>query len=99
LTGFVWLTDEPFPAALPAWEAGRPVPGWPVGDAGPPPRGRAVGRVAEWAMVALFSAIVLGAALLGARYLGSGGMWTGGVGGLLVAVVVVWRWAKWSTSR
>jgi hypothetical protein len=99
LTGFVWLTDEPFPAVLPTWESGRPVPGWPAGETGSPAQGRAVGQVVEWAMVALFSFIVIGSALLGALYLGSGGMWMGGVGGFLVATAVVWRWARWSTSR
>jgi hypothetical protein len=102
LTGFVGLTDQPFPAALPTWEPGRPVPGVqasPVAAAGAPPPARRVGPAAEWGMVLLFSVTVVGSALLGARYLGSGGMWTGGVIGFLVAVMVVWRWARWSTSR
>jgi hypothetical protein len=100
LTGFVWLTDEPFPAAFPTWAAGRPVPGPPVSPAaGKPAPARRVGQIAEWGMVLLFSVTVIGSAVLGARHLGSGGIWIGGVSGFLVAVVVVWFWARWSTSR
>ena len=99
LTGFVWLTDEPFPAALPTWKPGRPIPGTSATSAGMPVPARTLGWVAEWGMVLLFSVTVVGSALLGARHLGPGGMWTGGLGGFLVSVVVVWLWARWSTSR
>lgn len=99
LTGFTWLTDEPFPAALPVWAPGRPVPGSLPPAAGKPAPIHRVGQAAEWGMVLLFSVTVVGSALLGARFFGSGGMWTGGVSGFLVAVVVVWLWARWSTSR
>lgn len=99
LTGFVWLTDEPFPVALPTWEPGRPIPGSPAPSDDRPATARAAGWAAEWGMVLLFLVIVVGSASLGAKHLGSGGMWTGGVGGFLVSVFVVWRRARWSTSR
>lgn len=99
LTGFVWLTDEQFPAALPVWELGRPIPGPSVAVADIPKQARTVGRVEECGMVVLFSVLVVGSAQFGARYLGAGGVWTGGIGGLLGAIVVVWLWARWSTRQ
>ena len=99
LTGHGWLDDEPFPAVLPAWESGRPVPASVDGRGGMMERTRAPGAVAEWGMVLVFAVIVVGSALAGARSHGPGGMWVGGGLGFLVAVATVWLWARWSTSR
>jgi len=93
LTGVDRSTDQPFPAVLPDWRSGRPVPGLPAA------RHHAAGGAVEWGMVALFSGAVLGAAWLGNTLLGPTGMWAGGGFGFLAACAALWRWATVSAQR
>ena len=99
LTGFAGTTDEPFPATLPAWQPGRPVPGSTRDAAGAAGPVRTSGKAAEWGMVLLFVGIILGAALLGGKVLGPAGTSIGGGLGLIVACVMVWRWGRRASSR
>lgn len=99
LTGVCWRTGASFPATLPIWRPGRPVPGSRDRNHLEEVPGRASSDLADWVAVLVVAVAILGATMLGASLLGSAGAWMGGALGLAASVVALWKWVRWDASH